>query len=192
MAKYQLRLFYDVTVSTVVIPHRHNMYLRVQGTPTPGTAFDSITVEGRNATTDDLDAMTDAYLVLLRPCSGTATNFVRWELWVADDFESENYTFIGTKSIGLAGTGSTTTAAQQTIMTFRCDNGDSMQWHLMEGDFTGNAKDPYPFSSGDLSDVADYIIDAVSPFVSRKGRDIIAPINALNGQNEKLTNRRFR
>lgn len=191
--KYQLRLFYTVTVSSVAVTHQHNMYVNVVSDPSPGEEFLDITVEQKDAATNTLLVHTTGYLALLRPVFDAATDFIRWELWRADDAESEDYTFIGVEAIGLPGTaGTPSQVAQQSTASFRATNGDTFRCQLMEPYFTGNFLVSFPTASAPNNAIAAYITAASSPFVNKRGFYAVVAVNWGLGQNETLYRRRFR
>lgn len=189
---YEVRIYYAVTVSSVVLTHRHTVDVRLDAEPTPGDPFDTITVLNHNLSTGALDVAVDAYVSVMRPFFHTSVDFTLAELW---KYPAEGYDaqFISVYELGVQGSNATTpTTAQQSTITLRTVFGGVMRCQLMETSQTGNNREAYPFGSTLATNMAAHIMDSVRPWVARDNSRAVVPISSSLGQNERLFRKRFR
>jgi hypothetical protein len=190
---YELRIFYDTTVGSVVIPHEQRLNVKCSSDPSPGALFNTITILNSISSSSDLETETLAWIDIMKDLFYNTTNFSYAELWkyTPGTFLS---TFVSAYDITDTGdAGAATGAAVQSIFIFRTAEGGQMRVNLMEpARSQGN-----PILAAGLSPqeaaLVTYIIDsAVGGYFL--GRDTSYPFafsRLLPGQNEKLARIRY-
>jgi hypothetical protein len=191
--KWQWRLNYTVSpVGLIALPHQMRLHLNVVLGGLPGLDFADFEVEYRNGVQTDLATYSDILTDLIEPIYGSTAQFTNAELWAADT-GSEDWIFYSVLPIGHAGSHIGTNVANNAqIMTFRCQNGNSMRVQLAETVVAAGAKDPYPFSNSQSAALAAHISGLTSAVVNKRFSYPIAPINNCVEQNETYWDARNR
>lgn len=192
--RHELRLFYETTISSRVIPHRFTIDFQVAGgfVPVPGGGFLFVDTPWHNGAANNLeDSLTDLMNVFT-DLFGPGTTFLTAEYWFYDPEPSSNATFIDVVALAGTGTAVSDQTAQQQTMTFRTKGGGIMRCQFMEGGLGGNNVDAFPFTDNDSQLFALYMSGTLHPWVGRDDTRPIAPLRNSLGQNEKLWRRRFR
>lgn len=193
MAKYKLRLFYTTTVSAAALPHTLGLYVNVTSSPTPGALFTDITVTEKDGGTQTLATYVDTLFDFIKVFYHTTSDFIRWELWRADDAESEDYTFIAVDGIALPGTSANATVVtQQNTITLRAVDGRSGRIQFMESVLGGNSLEAFPTANTAVNNLTAHIIDINSCVVNKYGAFFVVGIHLASGSNEALFKKRFR
>lgn len=184
----ELRIIYTVSGLT----HTQRLNVDAVGSPAPGTLFNAIELVMADGTLQTAQAVTDAWVALLRPFFSTATtDFVRAELW---HYEPESFSadYVSAYDIALAGSsGGTYVPAGQVILTFRTTEGGVMKIALMESTVAAGISLTPPYGGINLA-LANYVIDENAPFLGRDTSYPFANIAYHPGQNEAVFKRRFR
>lgn len=191
--EYELRIFYTTTVSAVALEHRMTMDLAVTGTPIPGTDFGDIVIARKDSGSYALDTwLTTIFFPELQPLYHTTTDFIRAELWYAEE-STFDFTFIAVMSLGLNGTSSTAVVpAQQATMTYRSAQGGIGRIQLMEPSLAGDNIVSFPTPTGLVNDFMEIIVGDDTPILARDNSVPVAANRYGLGQNEKLVTKRYR
>jgi len=192
---YEVRLVYSTSVNSVLLEHQARYNVRVDGTPTPGTAFADIDVLRRDDSPFALDGEIDDWVTIIKGLfnSGAGITTIQYaELW---KYEAESFdaSFVSTYPIDIAGTSASAIVPyQQTIVTFRTALGGIMKMVWMETVISTVAIDTLPFSNSTLDAAADAIVAGTVPWMGRDGSYPFACIAAYPGQSEALFKKRVR
>jgi len=189
---WEVRLFYDATVGTQVLTHRHTIDVNVISDIDPGEDFSAFTTEWHDSTTSDLETDLTTYLTLLKEVfDDTALSFTHAELWRIPEGTTEG-TFYAILPIAEAGThtGTVQIAAQATLM-LRTQGGGLMRVQLMEHNLTGFGRDSVPISNTDVAAIATYLESVVHPFLGRDNRRPIAASAVQYRLNSKTFDQRY-
>lgn len=190
---WELRIFYTSTLATApVLDHVLRFDVNVSSSPDVGDPFSSITLEGRDTSTQQLDAFTDDFLALLKPCYSADAEFGRAELWRIPE-GTYDATFYSVYEIGEAGTNAgANVLSQQTTFTFRSQGGGTGRIQLMESAFSGSLRQSPPFTASVANNLTNAVIAAGSPILARDNSPFIARIHQCDGQNEIIWRKRNR
>jgi hypothetical protein len=190
---YDLRFFYTCTSGGVARNHVMKLNLDVDGSPTPGTAFSSITPVRRVGLTTDLAAAADAWAALwLAAYPSTAFTLSHVELWeyAPQSFDSQ---FVSTYQLNDVGVGGNTlTAAGQYIITFRTQEGGILKLSFMEPPILSGVTDPVPLAATGMQAIVDFVISDQNWIRARDTSYPFAAIAGFPGINERLFKDRFR
>lgn len=191
--KWQWRMFYVVTPAGLIpLSHEMRLYLNVVDGEDPGGPFNAFNVQTRAGVLVDLSVYNDTLMDLVEELYGTTANFIRCELWAAEP-TSEDFVFYSTLPVGHVGSSIATNVANNgQIMTFRCQNGNSMRLQLAESVLAAGLKDPYPFTNTPSATLAGHIAGTASAVVNKRFSFPIAPINNSVEQNETYWDARNR
>lgn len=192
---YQLRIFYSVTVSSVVLQHKLQLNCAPQTDPPPGTLFGAINIVNNVGGISTLQTETDFIIALLQPLYNIgATAFDFAELW---KFEpgGEEASFVSAYTIGLAGSsGSTNVVASEDIFIFRTTEGGVMKVYLEECVNVPGPSVGYAGAGAPRQALIDYF-NATPSAAFFLGRDTSYPF-AFNlyhpGRNEAIWKKRYR
>lgn len=136
----------------------------------------------------------DAWIDLVLPFFGSGTDFISAEFWSKPTPESDPV-WIYTHPIGESGSAGTAGVQMlQHVTTYRTAAGGLFKQYFMEvsGIITPNTRDPYPFTSGGISDLlADYLIGTSGWIYGRDGGKIVLPLYATAKTNDALRKRRL-
>lgn len=191
--KWLWRLFYTVTPAGMIpLPHETALYLNVTDGVEPGGEFDEFQVTPRGAVALPLGEYTDTLMDLIEALYANTAQFIRAELWAAN-VGSEDFVFYSTLAIGHLGSSANPNQGNNsTIITFRCQNGNSMRIQLAETEIVAAPKDPYPFVNVNAAALAAHVSGAFSAVVNKRFSFPIAPINSCTEQNEHYWDARNR
>lgn len=189
---YELRFFYSITISSVVLNHVHRVNVNISGDPEPPVDFADIDILGVPGGLVSLDTVVDAYVTLLRELTSAANSFSHVELWRYDTgtFDSQ---FISTYTLGLVGTNVTAVvSAGQLIHTYRTAEGGIMRWTFMEPNVAQDVSRGYATMSAREQDIADFVLGTNRYFYARDTSLPVAFIKSHPGQSEVIFKRRYR
>lgn len=191
--KWLWRLFYTVTPASMIpLPHETALYLNVTDGVAPGGDFSDYTVTTRDGAFSDLALYTDDLMDLIELLYANTAQFIRAELWAAD-VGSDDFIFYSTLAIGHVGGGANPNQGNNsTIITFRCQNGNSMRIQLAETEIVAAPKDPYPFVNVNAQALAAHAASPSSAVINKRFSFPIAPINSCTEQNEHYWDARNR
>lgn len=189
---YQIRLFYQATLSTVVFPHVCALNFDVSVAPDVGDPADDIVVLVPGGTSTLGAVITELGTVLAPFFNTTDVTFGQYEVWRYEE-ASFDAVFIAAASSGIDATSVTATVVDsQTIFSWRTSLGGIMKLDLRHTTQPQSPTIKYPAAGGAINDLFDFISGDNSPFVARDGSRPIAPLNFLAGLNEKMTRERLR
>lgn len=191
---YELRIFYDTTVGSTVIPHEQRLNVKCQSDPSPGALFSAINIVAGDNTVSDLQTEVDAWVALMKALFHTSSNINYAELWkyTPGTFLAS---FISTYNIAVAGTsGSATASATASIFVFRTIEGGLMKVQVMEGVRAATTRLAAAGLNASEAALVAYVLDpALGQFFL--GRDTSYPFAftyMYPGQHEALWKKRFR
>jgi len=190
---YEIRLRYATTPSGLAqIEHEARYNLDLDGTPTPGDGFDTITVKQRGGSTAALDTTIDSWVTTFKAMFPATTDIIGAELWkyTAGTFQSSYVSSYDISEIGTSGGDSI--AAQQAILTFRTVEGGIMRLSFMETPHVIGSSQSFPTSQTGVNALAAVVVASSNWILAR---DTSYPIFAYRfhpGQNEALFKKRFR
>lgn len=191
--KWLWRLFYTVTPASMIpLSHETALYLNVTDGVPPGGIFDDYSVTRRSGVVDSVAQYTDEVMDLIEALYANTAQFIRAELWAAD-VGSDDFIFYSTLAIGHVGSGANPNQGNNsTIITFRCQNGNSMRIQLAETEIVAAPKDPFPFVNVNAQALAAHMAGTSSAVVNKRFSFPIAPINSCTEQNEHYWDARNR
>lgn len=129
----------------------------------------------------------DAYIALIDNFFPASTNFVLAEYWnianVGDD-----PVFFYAYLIGAVGVNASPSVEnEQIVITLRSNVGGILKLYYMEGSFSVNLVDDYPFSNVAVGALADYLVDPSTGWVcARDGGFPISPLRMTTKTNDVL------
>lgn len=182
--KWRMSIFYSTQpAGLILLTHEHRIYVSIIEAGAPGDDIGDFIVQRRNLGELGLDSYLDIYMDLIEPICPATTSFVRAELWAAVPL-SEDYVFYSTLPIGHVGSGAAGGGYNSQIMTFRCQNGNSMRLQLAETSVSAGVKDPYPFANAGSAALAAHVSGTESCIINKRFFFPISPINNCVEQNE--------
>lgn len=191
---YEVRIFYNVYNGITTVQHVQRLNVRVDGTPTPGAAMDTIDFLRRDNIPFDAAAEITAWVTLIKTRWTVHANNVitHAELWKyeANSFDAS---FISTMDLSVAATGSgTTLIAGQEIYTFRTSEGGVMKLSFMETVQAQGAPQSYAALSAGQKAIVDAVRNGTSPWLARDTSYPFAFMRMFPGSNEALFKKVFR
>lgn len=128
----------------------------------------------------------DELVVLLRPLFANTTEFTKAEAWFYPTGANDPI-WVYTHAIGLTGTNAgANVASSQIVISFRSLVGGIAKLYLMEGVFTPNVRNSYPFGAGPTTNLTNYMIGATSWWYARDNGALIVPLWSSSKTNDKL------
>ena len=182
---YQLRIFYTVSLSSLVLEHMQSLNIALSPDPTPGDDFSTMQpVYPVGTTFTDLEDMLDTYIADMAACLGSASASInRVELWKYDP-GTFDASFVGAKAYSQAGTsGSAGQAAAQSIVTMRTTLGGVFKYVIMESVIIPAVTDPGVIALAALEAIIASIESGEYPFLGRDGGWPFSRIAHYPGQN---------
>jgi hypothetical protein len=185
---------YEIELKYVYLTFEHVLRINcdVQSAPSVGDDPSTITLETRDTAGIALDDAVDEITDLLIPLFEDATTFTSFNFWkyTASSFVK---TFITSGDISKDGTFvGTNTLAGQKIYTCRTQEGGIFKMVLMEPAIGDSLITAYGSLGGSNQAVMDYICASDTWMLARDTSYPIVPLNACNGQNEKVFRQRYR
>jgi hypothetical protein len=164
------------------------------GTPTPGDPATSIILQKKGGATTTLQAAADLAWGFLRPFFSTTLNCPSFSFWrYVPGTRGKDFITSGTIT-NPAGTGGTTVAAHEIVMSFRSANGGILKTVLLETINTGSAQTALiPNSAGNIAQKwAAYVLSADSVVFCADDAYPIAALRVSDGENERIWRKLFR
>jgi len=191
--RWRLTLFYTVTPSGMtVLSHEMNMFVIVTAGVDAGGDMSNYEFQLRSGSEVTATTYIDTIMDLLEPLWGSSAQFIRMELWASEP-TSDDYVFYSVLPIGHTGSSvSANVGNNGEIITFRCQNGNSMRLQLAETTASAAPKDPYPFANAARAAFAAHVAGTSSAIVNKRASYPIAPINDCVEQNEAFWDARNR
>lgn len=133
-----------------------------------------------------MGAAVDEFIAVLKPLFSSSTDFTKAEAWFYPD-GVDNPVWVYTHAIGLPGTnaGANVQSSQQ-VITFRTLQGGIAKYYMMEGVFTPNVRNSYPFGAGVITNLSNYLIGATSWSVGRDNGTLVVPMWATSKTNDAI------
>jgi len=140
----------------------------------------------KNGVSVDFSTAIDAFVTLLRPLFANTTEIIKADAWFYP-VNAPDPIWVYSHPIGLLGTGVTANLlAGQMVISFRTILGGIMKLYLMEGSYTTNARNSYPFGAGNLTNLTNYMIGVTSWIYGRDNGALIVPMWATTKANDAL------
>jgi hypothetical protein len=196
---YEVRIFYNSTVSSVLVNHEHRFTLELDAVGGPGDDFDQFTVYPKDEShssseADELDTVVDEYAALMQPYfeDGGVVAITHAELWqyVPETFEAS---YMSSYDLSLNGTHTgAIVAASQIIQTYRTQEGGIMKQSFQECSIAAGPRNSLAVITGFIGAMRDYVLAADTYILARDTSYPIAPLSYLPGQSEAIFKRRYR
>lgn len=190
---YEVRYRYTPPVSgQQTLEHVQKLNCQLDSSPLPGSSLVGVNVITRSTLTTDLTAAVQGWLNLIRGLYATTTDFFACELWkyTAGTFDA---TFIAPIAASTQGTsGFANQANQQSIYTFRTQEGGLLRLTFMETFLLPGLRESPPYVNAISNDIANFVNSPLCWLLARDTSYPIATLHHLPGQNEALFKRRFR
>lgn len=197
---FEIRIFQQSSAISPggILPHVTRFNVVLSSDPPQADTFDNYTVIPGGGVAPTLDTVVEDLLGYMAPLFHTSRSFGPVELWkypVPQSFEAVYWaTYEPTVS---AGTGGQEQAAEQSIWTFRTEEGGIMKVSLMETIRNPGSRLAYAAMTTQEKALVDFILGRGSetygaPFVARDTSYPISEIALFPGQNEALFKKRFR
>ena len=188
---YAIELLYEVSG----LEHRMLLNVQVSGTPSAGVDLTTVDLLDKDGGTRPIVTAMDEFIDLLQIGYATGASFVEWTLWSYTP-NSFDRTFINTWSVGEAGLSvAPTVLMSYRKISFRTANGGILYITMLEGISDGLDQQSFPFSSGNMNDIANYVTTTGLGggwIYARDNSYPVAPLRLSEGQNEKLFRIRHR
>lgn len=140
----------------------------------------------KNGTNVAMNTAIDELIALLRPLFQNTTEFTKAEAWFYPTGAADPI-WVWTYAIGLLGSNvGTNVVSSQMVVSFRSLVGGLAKIYLMEGVFTPNVRNSYPFGAGNLTNLTNYMIGGTSFWYARDNGALIVPIWSSSKTNDKL------
>lgn len=163
----------------------HKMRLPVQPGNGWATGVEPNLVQ-KNGVDVPMSTAVDAFITLIKTMFNAATEFVKAEAWFYPTGAGDPI-WVYTHALGVAGTaGTPNTNMAQGVITFRTLIGGVFKLYLMEGAFTVNSRNSWPFGAGNPTNVANYLIGSTSWVYGRDNGSLVVPMWFTTKTNDKL------
>lgn len=190
---YEVRINYTTTPPGLdPLEHQQRFSYINAGELDPGSDFSLYDYVSKDGSTFDVASWVAAWLALVKVKYPAATTFTTAEIWKyqTDSFDAD---FQSSETFDVAGTsGSASTTAGQTILTFRSQNGGSARAVFMEPAQGQGPSKLLPSGETEWDAMAAALVADDALPVARDDGYFFSPLRYLPGQSERLFKVRYR